>query len=251
MQARHILLAAALAAPLAAGAGLSQAATSPLPQAEKKVVTGTDHLPRRTYRIGKLPSELLDAPRSELDPVLEQLDRDVASDLVTLDIHDHAMRAGMLNARVQIAIHRGDYKAAQAFIHQLRDEQEGAAEKMINGTSLEKVLDARIKGGSLEAQRAYFKASIAKAYGAMPWDMVSENLKQAKASFEVMSRDATLGAVKSSLDPAAKKMNLMVPAAFVLAIVSVRNTFEHMLPFRDDAVAVLQSIVDRNQGASH
>ncbi|MGE5093726.1 MAG: S8 family serine peptidase [Betaproteobacteria bacterium] len=250
MQIRPLLLIAALAAPFAAAAGVSHSAASPLlQQVEKKVITSSDQLPRRVYRIGKLPSELVEAPKAELEPVLDQLDRDVANDLETLDIRDRSARAGMLNARAQVAIQRGDYKAAQGFIRQVREEQEKAAEKMTSGTALEKVLDARIHGGSMEEQRAYFREAIGKAYGAMPWGVVSENLKQAKASFELMSKDVSVGAMKSSLDPAARNLNLTVPASFVLAIASVRNTFDHMLPFRDDAVAVLQQIVDRNQVA--
>lgn len=249
MRVRSLLLAAALAAPLAAAAGVSHSAASPLTQAEKRIITSADQLPRRIYRIGRLPSELLEAPKAELDAVLEQLDRDTANDLETLDIRDRAARAGMLNARAQVAIHRGDYKAAQGFIRQVRAEQEKAAEKITSGTSLEKILDARIRGGTLEAQRAGFRTAVAQAYGAMPWTVVGDNLKQAKGSFELMSREVSIGGVKSSLDPAARNLDLNVPASFVMTIVSLRNTFEHMLPFRDDAVAVLQDLVDRNQVA--
>lgn len=83
----------------------------------------------------------------------------------------------------------------------------------------------------------------------MPWDVVGTNLKQSKSGLELMSREVTIGAVKTNMDPAAKNLNLKVPAQIVIAVVSIRNNLEHILPFRDDLVAVLQGLVDRNQVA--
>lgn len=232
--------------PLAVSAGLSPSAASPLIQAEKKVITSADQLPRRTYDIGKPPSELIEGPKAQLDSVLDQVDRDTANDLDTLDIRDRAARASMLSARTQIAIHRGDFKAAQGYIRQVRSEQEKAAEKVTSGTSTEKMLDARIKGGTLEQQRLGYRAEIAAAYSNMPWDVVGDNLKSAKGGLEILSKDVAIGSVKASLDPAAKNLNYNVPTGMVVAIVSVRNMIEHTLPFRQDTVEVLQDIIDRN-----
>jgi subtilisin family serine protease len=247
MHVRPLFIAASLAAmPFAAAAGLAPSAASPLIQADKKIVTSADQLPRRTYAIGKLPSELLTAAKADLDAVLEQLDRDTAYDLDTLDIRDRAARASMLNARAQIAIHRGDYKAAQGFIRQVRGEQEKAAEKIASGTSMEKMLDARIRGGSLEDQRLGYRADIAAAYGTMPWEVVGDNLKAAKGSLEILSKEVAIGGIKASMDPAARNLDFNVPTQMVVAIVSVRNMFEHVLPFRQDTVEVLQDVIDRN-----
>src|SRR4051812_8751942 len=91
------------ALPFVVSAGLSPSAASPLIQSEKKVITSADQLPRRTYAIDKLPSELIEGPKSQLDAVVEQVDRDTANDLETLDIRDRAARASMLGARAQIA----------------------------------------------------------------------------------------------------------------------------------------------------
>ena len=245
----NVMAAAVFAAPMTACAGIWPSAASPLIQAEKKIVTSADQLPRRTYAIPKLPGEMLSVPKAELDPVLGQLDHDVANDLETLDIRDRAARAGMLNARAQIAIHCGRYAEAQALVRQVRSEQEKAAEKLTSGVSLEKLLEARIHGGTLEEQRARFRTTLAAAYGAMPWAVVGDVVKSTKAALELLSREVTIGGIKTTLDPAARNLGLQVPTATVVAIVSARNSLEHVLPFRDDAVAILQDLVDRNQVA--
>ena len=245
-----LAVAAALAA-LSAQAAVDapQAAPSPTIQAEKKVITSSDQLPRRQYQITKLPSELLDAPRSDLDAAVNALDKDLATDLETLDIRDRAARTGMIGARAQIATYRGDYVGAQAFVRDVRSQQEKAADKLTSGVAVENILAARIAGGSIEQQRGRVKESLSKAWTAMPWEVVGDNLKGAKGGLEVLSKNVIIGSFQSSLDPAAKNLNLNVPGNIVLAVVSARNTFEHVVPFKEDIVAVLQTLVDRNQVA--
>ncbi|HET7400702.1 MAG TPA: hypothetical protein VFJ62_02945, partial [Usitatibacter sp.] len=244
-----VMVAAVFAAPMGACAGIWPEAASPLIQSGKRIVTSADQLPRRAYAIPKLPSDMLSVPKAELDPVLDPLDRDAAHDLETLDIRDRAARAGLLNARAQVAIHRGRYAEAQAFIRQIRSEQEKAAEKLTSGVSLEKLLEARTGGGTIGEQRERFRAALAAAYGAMPWAVVGDVLKSTKATLELLSRDVTIGGVRTTLDPAASNLHLEVPTATVVTIVSARNSLEHLLPFRDDAVAILQDLVDRNRVA--
>src|SRR5688572_11627152 len=119
-----IAVAAALALPAAAQTSQPAAASAQQPTGERKVITSSDQLPRRQYQIPRAPSELLEAPAAELAPVIEALDRDLANDLATLDIRDRAARTGMMGARAQIAIHRGDLKAAQAILRDIRSQQE-------------------------------------------------------------------------------------------------------------------------------
>jgi len=243
--------------PLAVLAALSAGApaqTVPAQQAaaaqEKKVITNSDQLPRRQYTIPMLPSDLVTAPRDVVQPVFDKLDKDIADDLATLDIRDRATRTGMLMTRAAIAVHRGDYAAARQMLRDVRAQQEKPAEKLTAARTLETVLEVRMAGGTPEQQHAKFRELLAAAYGAMPWDVVGDNVKGAKGQFELMSRDVTLGGIKAVLDPAAKNLNLTVPDQMVATIAQVRNQFEVMLPFRDDAVVVFQSIVDRNQVAT-
>jgi len=217
---------------------------------DKKVITSADQLPRRQYQIPKAPSELIEAPRAEIEPVVNALDKDLKTDLETLDIQDRAARTGMMNARAQIAIFRGDFAGAQAILRDVRSQQEKAADKLTSGVSMENILATRIKGGDLATvQRPYLKGSLERAYGAMPFNVVGDNLKGAKGSLEVLSKNVVVGSFRTSLDPAAKNLNNNVPGNMVVAIVNARNTFEHVAPFRDDIVAVLQDVIDRNKVA--
>ena len=111
---------------------------------------------------------------------------------------------------------------------------------------MESILEARVRGGGLEAERARTVQIVSRKWGGMPWEVVGTNLKSSKSSLELMSREVVIGAIKTSLDPAAKNLNLKVPGSMVTTVVAVRNNFELVLPMRDALVATLQDLVDGN-----
>ena len=224
-------------------------ASDPTIQAEKKVITSADQMPRRKYKIAKLPSELLDAPKAELKAAVDALDKDLAEDLATLDIRDRATRTSLISTRAQIAMFRGDYVAAQQFLREVRAQQEKEADKLTSGLMLETLAATLAAGGTPQAQRERFKAEMTARWGALPWPVVGDNLKGAKGQMEILSKNVIVGSFRTSLDPAAKNLGLDVPAPLVAGIVSSRNAIELVAPVKDDAVAVLQALVDRNQVA--
>lgn len=259
MKARPVIrpiavLVSTLVAGLSAGVAQSEvtpsvSAGTPIVQAERKVITSADQLPRRSYQISKLPSELIEAPKSELEAVITALDRDIAADLAAFDIRDRATRTGMIGTRAQIAIYRGDFAKAIEYLRDIRSQQEKESDKLMSGVSAEIIFGARMKGGSEDAQKAAVRAAAAEAWGKMPWTVVGVAMKNAKSSMELMSKNVTIGAIKSGVDPAATNLKFNVPAGVITTIVGVRNSFDHTLPFRDDLVAVLQNIIDKNQVA--
>lgn len=230
-------------------ASIVPATASPIIQAERKVITSADQMPRRSYPLAKLPSDLVLAPKAELDAVVEALDRDTASDLAAFDIRDASTRTRMLLWRAQFATHRGDLPAAVGFVREARAQQEKPAERLTSGVTMEAILETRIKGGTPEEQRARLLASLEKTWGNMPWSVVGDNLKGTKSSMELMAKDLVIGGLKSSMDPAAQNLGYDVPATFVAGIVAMRTQFDLLLPYKEDVVGVLQALIDRNKVA--
>lgn len=241
---RRLVLSIAVAA-CAATAFAQPAADAPAAPG-KKAVTSPADLPRRQYAIALLPSEMVSAPRDEVQPVLDALDKDIAGDLAALDVQDRVTLNGLLGVRAQVALHRGDYPAALALIRDVRAQQQKAADKLTSGVVLEQIVLARQAGGTLDEQRARLRQGLAQQYGAMPWGTVAENVLSAKGNYEHMARGVMLEGLRAGMDAAAKNFALNVPGGMLSAIVAVRNTFEHVLPFREDVVAVLRSLVEKN-----
>src|SRR5206468_973326 len=139
-----------------------------------------DQLPRHQYAIPVLPSDMITAPGEVVQPVFDSLDKDVAHDLETLDIRDRATRTGMLMTRAAIAVRRGDNAAAREMLRQVRAQQEKPAEKLTTAVTLEAILEVRSTGGTPEQQHARLRERLEAAFGAMPWDVVGDNIKSAK-----------------------------------------------------------------------
>lgn len=245
------MLAAPVAPAVAATAIVLAPALSESPGASegRKVITNADQMPRRKYRITRLPSELLDAPKADLKDAVDALDKDLAEDLATLDIRDRATRTSLIGTRAQIALFRGDFAAAQGFLREVRAQQEKEADRLTSGLMVETLAGVLAAGGSPEARRERFRSEMAARWGALPWHVVGDNLKAAKGQMELLSKNVIVGSFRTSLDPAAKNLGLEVPAGIVAGVVASRNAFEYMVPVKDDAIALLQGLVDRNQAA--
>lgn len=204
---------------------------------------------KRTYLIHRLPSELLLSPKAELAHVVDALDRDLASDYANLDKEARTARILILNARSQIAMHRGDFRAAQEFLREIRAGQVREADKLVSGVTLEKIMETRIQAGSLEEQRTRLKELLAGTWGPMPWSLVGDYFTTAKNGLERVSRAFFIRSAQVNLDPAAIKSELHVPGAAITMVLAFRNQIEHVLPFRNEIVAVLAEILDRNDEA--
>ena len=98
---------------------------------ERRVITSADQMPRRQYTIPKLPSELILAPQAEVQPLLDAVDRDLATDLATLDIQDRATRTSLINARAQIALTDFRNEARDEGGHRVRAEAHRRAKQRV------------------------------------------------------------------------------------------------------------------------
>jgi hypothetical protein len=216
-------------------------------------VAGAEPAPapaNRTYLLHRLPSELLVSSKAELEHLVDALDRDLADDLAGLASGARAERLVLLNARSQIAMHRGDYAAAQRFLREIRSQQLTEADKLVSGVTLEKIMETRIQAGSLEEQRSRLKELLAGTWGPMPWSLVGDYFQTARVGLERVSRAFFIRSAQANLDPAALKSGMHVPGPAITMILAFRNQIEHVLPFRGEIVAVLTEIVERNRATA-
>lgn len=247
-QLAAMLAAALMATPLCVPAQ-AQPAQAPAASAKKKI-TRADELPRRLYTLPRLPSELLDAPLSELRTLGEAVDRDIAADLAAFDIADRSTLEGMVQARMLVAALRGDFAAVPGHAAQLRQLADKPAAQQTTGVIIEAITGARQAGGELAAQRARVRDELGRRYAAMPWDVVESQLKQTRSQYETMNPALARGAFQANLDQAAKNAGMQLPAGAVLGIIGARLQSEHVLPFRGEVVQVLSALIDRHAAAA-
>jgi hypothetical protein len=99
---------------------VAQAQASAASAPAKTAITRADQLPRRTYALPKLPSQLLEGPLGDLMPLADALERDLLSDMARFDIQDQATLRGFVSTRMNIVALRGDWAAMAPLATQLR-----------------------------------------------------------------------------------------------------------------------------------
>ncbi len=225
---------------------IADAQTQPAPAAAKTPITRADQLPRRTYTLPRLPSELLEGPPADLLPLADALERDLLSDLAHFDIQDPATLRDMVAARISIAALRGDWAAIAPLAAQLRTLQDKPGSKLTSGLLFELMAQVKREGKSDDAMQAL----VAQRFGALPWSDVQDNLKSLKAQMELVSPALVIGKVRSQADEAARNANRAVDASMVSGLLGARAQLDQLLPLRTAVVAGLAPIIERQMAAA-
>jgi subtilisin family serine protease len=227
------------------GAAYAQSAAAATAGAKQKI-TSADQLPRRTYTLKKLPSELVIAPSAELLPLAEQLDKDIASDLAAFDIEDKAVLRGMLSTRATLAMLRGQWAEVPKFMAQVRELQDKPGSRATSGVVAEAVAQSKVAGGDAAAQSKQIADTLIKRYSGMNWVDVQDNIKATKGQFELANSALIVPSLRENADPVAKNSNMAVPAGLVSGILGARVQMDVMNPHKDTVVAALTQVIDAN-----
>ena len=212
-------------------------------RAEKPRITSQDQLPRFSY---PLSGRVTDIVTSEA--AYEKLAPAVRADLEKLlndyDIADRSTLQGVLLTLVAMDVGEGHYDAALQRIATARALEAKPAAKLTIGLLAESYILAR-KAGDY-ASEAAFNAAFAKIYAekvsALPWEVVGDNLKSAKASAEITSGALITGNLESQLQPGVDKTG-RISGDVADALVSARTNYAHLLPLKAERVAVLTAVV--------
>jgi subtilisin family serine protease len=216
----------------------------------KTPITRADQLPRRTYTLAKLPSELLEGPMADLAPLIEALQRDTLSDLATYDIQDAAALRSLHGLLLSLAMMRGDTAEVKARGAAIRALQDKPGLKLTSALANEAVAEARAAGGDTAAQAARLQAQLTERLAALPWSEVENEIKGTKSAFEVMNPSLTVTAFRNQLDPVARNANLAVPAGVAASVLATRAQRDHVVPMRGALLAAYSAVVDRNANAA-
>ncbi|WP_438480007.1 S8 family serine peptidase [Oleiharenicola lentus] len=214
--------------------------------ADKPRITSQDQLPRYNYTLtGKVTDVVTnDAAYAKLAP---QVRADLEKLLAEFEIADRATLQGILSILMTMDLHDGKYDAVLARIAQMRGLEEKPAAKLTLGLLAETYAETR-KSGDFSSEET-FRAAFAKNYAAkinsLPWEVVADNIKSAKAGAEISSAALTLGNIESQFQPGVDKTG-SVSGDVAAALVSSRTNLVNFLPLKTERVAVLTAYVAKN-----
>jgi len=210
-------------------------AGSALAQERKRIDKAAD-LPRFTYKIdGKLEDIIRDDAKFRVFAAAVR--RDTESILDRYDIADKAMLRQLLGVVLRLDYLDGRYDDAQKEALKIRDLEEKPADKLMSGLAIRAMIAAERKVGNRtsDAYRAEVGRMVAAELDTMPYELVQNEVKEAKAGTEILSEALALGYIREVLQPAVDKAGSL-SSDLAPTLVNARYRIVAVLPLKETLV---------------
>lgn len=220
-----------LAVPLAFGAAA---------QIKKRVDKAAD-LPVFSYKIdGKLDALIRDD--SKFQTFARELRRDTDAVLAQYDIADKAKLRELQNVLVRLDLIDGRFDDALKGALRVRELEDKPADKLLSGLTVRAIVEARRAVGNRtsEAYRREVSRLIAADLAAMPYDVIQNEIKEAKAGAEILSETLAMGYVNNVLQPTIDKAGSL-SSELAPIIVGSKYRLELVLPLKETLVATFST----------
>lgn len=214
----------------------------------KKKIENLDDLPRFSYPVegsvvGVITSDEVFAEfatkvRADIESVLDEY-----------EIDDAATLQGYYGVLARLDLMDGDYESALARLEQSRELETKEAGKLMTGLFAKAWVAAREEAdpdADFEAFAASFAAHLEASAAALPWNVVQDNIKQAKGRAEIFSENFVVGVAKSQVDPAVTASG-EVSSDLVPTVVGLRYALEIAISLNQEVIDVYSRIIDANK----
>lgn len=224
---------------LAAGAAWSQAK----PRIEKEA-----DLPRFTYKVAGPLEDVVRSPE-RFAPLAAAVRRDTQSVLDGYQIDDKATRRDLITRIAVLDFLDGRYDQALAHAEEVRALQDKPADKLLSGLRLRAMASAaRTQPPGSEGYRAAVKDYIAHELDAAPYEVVANDVRELKASAELIGETLVLGRVREVMQPIVNRTGEL-SSDFAPGIVNARFALTATLPLKAALTAAFTSYLDAHHVA--
>jgi len=207
------------------------AATAAFAQQKPRIEKAAD-LPRFSYAIEGRVDDLI-RDDAKFRRFADAVRHDAASVLAGYDIDDRATLRQLEGELAQLDFLEGNDDAALQRALRIRELQDKPADKLMSGLQLRAMIGAGRKVGNRTSD-AYRKEAgrlIAADLGQMPYEVVQNEVREAKASAEIMSEALTLGYLRNVIQPTVDKAGAL-SSDLAPAIVNARYRLVATLPLK-------------------
>ena len=201
-------------------------------QQRPKIEKAAD-LPRFTYKIdGRVEDIVRDA--AKFKPFAAEVRRDTESVLAKYQIDDRATLRQLEGELALIDYLDGRYGEALKRAAHIQELHDKPAERLLSGMQLRAMVDARLKEGNdtSEAYRKEVGRLISADLAKMPYALVQNEIKEAKASAEIASEALMLGYVRNVIQPTVDKTGSL-SSDLAPVIINARFRLVATLPLKD------------------
>ncbi|HSN56120.1 MAG TPA: S8 family serine peptidase [Candidatus Sulfomarinibacteraceae bacterium] len=227
---------------------LAVAAAPPAAAGERIRVTNLDELPRFSY-----PVEGSVVPILTSDEAFAELAAKVRADiegvLAKYEIEDAATLQGYHGVLARLDLLAGNHEAALAHLERVRELESKEAGKLTTGLFAKAWVAATAEadpGADFPAFAAAYEKHLGELVGALPWEVVHDEIEEAKGRAEIFSENLVLGVAKSQVDPAVAASGA-ISSDLVPTVVSLRYALEMTVPLKDQTIDVYSRVIAANK----
>jgi len=215
---------------------------------QKIKIESLDDLPRHAYQLDGSVSGLLKSDE-QFAAFAKQVRSDVESDLATYEIDDAATLQGFYGTLLSLDMLEGRHDDALRRVEQIRALEDKEAARLMTGLSTKAmVAAARETGGGVDdpEYRAAFRRHLAASVKDLPWDVVQDDIKQAKGMAEVFSENLLMGLVQAQIDPVVAQAG-EISSDLAERVVRLRYALVLRLALKDELISVYQQKIDAHR----
>ncbi len=208
---------------------------------ERKRVEKAADLPVFSYKVdGKLETLIRDD--AKFAAFARELRRDTESVLARYDIADRAKQRELRTLLVRLDLLEGRYDDALKGVLRVRELEDKPADKLLSGMTVRAIVEARrvVGDSTSEAYRREVSRLIAADLAGMNYDVIQNEIKEAKAGTEILSEALALGYVNNVLQPTVDKAGSL-SSDLAPFIVGARYRLAFQLPLKETLVATFST----------
>jgi len=214
---------------------------------DRQRIEKASDLPRFTYPVtGKLETLVRDP--AAFSVFATQVRRDVESTLTRYDIADKAMQRQLLGTLLQLDMLEDKDTDALARIEAIRALEEKPADRLLAGLQPRAMIDARraVGNSTSEAYRKEVAQRITEALKTMPYDVVANDIKEAKSRAELIGETLVLGNVREVLQPVVDKAGSL-SSDLAPGVIGARYALTLRLPLKQALIDSLGGYLAANK----
>ncbi|HVE50119.1 MAG TPA: S8 family serine peptidase [Casimicrobiaceae bacterium] len=200
-------------------------------QTRQKVDKAAD-LPRFSYRIDDKVEEVV-RDDARFATFAQALRKDIDSVLARYEIPDKAVERGYVATLAQLDYLEGRYDDALVRLDRLRALEEKPADQLMSGLAMRAMIAAGRKVGtrSTDAYRQEVASIVRAELDRMPYATVQNEVRENKASAEIVGESLIIGSLRERLQPIVDKTGSL-SSDFAPALVNARYRLLSTLPLK-------------------
>lgn len=217
-----------------------------LAQTPKKKITRASDVPQFSYPISGKVEDVLRSDEA-FGKLAAQIRKDVESVLADYEIEESAAKRRLIGTLASLDILEGKDQDALRRLDEVRALEDKPGQKLVSGLVLRSILEARAAykdHGSPEYRRQVYKF-VRQSLDAMPFAVVENEIKSAKAGYEIRSEALIVGQLRSVFDPVVQK-NGALSSDIADQLPIIRLTMLELIPLKDSLVEAFGSYLSAN-----